>query len=96
MPATPKSETRSPKCVVLGITGSIAAYKSAELASLLIKQAHDVFVVMTRDAVEFITQEIFRELNTLGAKSNDADISQHVVACKSELEKIREQIQNLE
>lgn len=46
--------------------------------------------------LEFITQEIFRELNTLGAKSNDATISQHIVACKSELEKIREQIQNLE
>jgi uncharacterized protein (TIGR00255 family) len=46
--------------------------------------------------LEFITQEIFRELNTLGAKSNDACISQHVVACKAELEKIREQIQNLE
>jgi uncharacterized protein (TIGR00255 family) len=46
--------------------------------------------------LEFITQEIFRELNTLGAKSNDAAISQHVVGCKSELEKIREQIQNLE
>jgi uncharacterized protein (TIGR00255 family) len=46
--------------------------------------------------LEFITQEIFRELNTLGSKSNDAGISQHVVACKSELEKIREQIQNLE
>jgi len=46
--------------------------------------------------LEFITQEIFRELNTLGAKSNDATISQHVVASKAELEKIREQIQNLE
>ena len=46
--------------------------------------------------LEFITQEIFRELNTLGAKSNDADISQHAVASKAELEKIREQIQNLE
>ncbi len=46
--------------------------------------------------LEFITQEIFRELNTLGAKSNDAVISQHVVTCKAELEKIREQIQNLE
>ena len=43
------------KCVVLGVTGSIAAYKSAELASLLVKQGHDVFVVMTRDATEFIT-----------------------------------------
>jgi uncharacterized protein (TIGR00255 family) len=46
--------------------------------------------------LEFITQEIFRELNTLGAKANDAVISQRVVACKAELEKIREQIQNLE
>jgi uncharacterized protein (TIGR00255 family) len=46
--------------------------------------------------LEFITQEIFRELNTLGAKANDAAISHHVVAGKAELEKIREQIQNLE
>ncbi len=46
--------------------------------------------------LEFITQEIARELNTLGAKANDAEISKHVVACKAELEKIREQIQNLE
>src|SRR5437762_14195345 len=59
MPAKPKSDApqadRTPKCIVLGITGSIAAYKSAELASLLVKQDHDVFVVMTRDAAEFIT-----------------------------------------
>lgn len=46
--------------------------------------------------LEFITQEMFRELNTLGAKANDAGIAQRVVACKAELEKIREQIQNLE
>lgn len=46
--------------------------------------------------LEFITQEIFRELNTLGAKANDAGISQRVVLCKAELERIREQIQNLE
>ena len=84
------------KTIVLGVTGSIAAYKSAELASLLVKQGHQVFAVMTHDATEFITQEIFRELNTLGAKANDAAISQRVVACKAELEKIREQIQNLE
>ena len=42
------------KSVVLGVTGSIAAYKSAELASLLVKQGHEVFVVMTKDATEFI------------------------------------------
>jgi uncharacterized protein (TIGR00255 family) len=47
-------------------------------------------------ALEFIVQEMFREFNTLGAKANDADIAQRVVACKTELEKIREQVQNLE
>ena len=46
--------------------------------------------------LEFIVQEMFRELNTLGAKANDAAISQRVIACKAELEKIREQTQNLE
>jgi uncharacterized protein (TIGR00255 family) len=46
--------------------------------------------------LEFISQEMFRELNTLGAKANDAAISQRVIACKAELEKIREQVQNLE
>jgi phosphopantothenoylcysteine synthetase/decarboxylase len=40
---------------VLGVTGSIAAYKSAELASLLVKQSHEVFAVMTHDATEFIS-----------------------------------------
>lgn len=48
------SETLS-RTVVLGVTGSIAAYKSAEIASLLRKSGHDVFVVMTRSAAEFIT-----------------------------------------
>jgi phosphopantothenoylcysteine decarboxylase/phosphopantothenate--cysteine ligase len=43
------------KSIVLGVTGSIAAYKAAELASLLVKQGHDVSVVMTHDATEFIT-----------------------------------------
>ena len=43
------------KTIVLGVTGSIAAYKSAELASQLVKQDHNVFVVMTEDAREFIT-----------------------------------------
>lgn len=41
--------------LVLGISGSIAAYKSAELASQLVKKGHDVHVVMTRAATEFIT-----------------------------------------
>lgn len=43
------------KTVVLGVTGSIAAYKSADLASLLAKQGHDVCVVLTASAGRFIT-----------------------------------------
>jgi phosphopantothenoylcysteine decarboxylase len=46
---------RQSRTIVLGVTGSIAAYKSAELTSLLVKQGHQVFVVMTHDAAEFIT-----------------------------------------
>jgi uncharacterized protein (TIGR00255 family) len=46
--------------------------------------------------LEFISQELGRELNTLSAKANDAEISQIVVQCKAELEKIREQVQNVE
>ncbi len=46
--------------------------------------------------LDFMTQEISREFNTLGAKANDVEISQLVVQCKAEMEKIREQIQNIE
>ncbi len=46
--------------------------------------------------MEFLIQEIHREVNTISNKANDAGISQRVVAIKSELEKIREQIQNIE
>ena len=41
--------------IVLGISGSIAAYKSADLASQLVKLGHEVHLVMTRSATEFIT-----------------------------------------
>lgn len=46
--------------------------------------------------LDFLVQEMHREINTIGSKSNDLDISQKVVIVKSEIEKIREQIQNLE
>ncbi len=47
-------------------------------------------------ALDFLAQEIARELNTLGAKANDLAINQLALACKTELDKIREQIQNVE
>lgn len=46
--------------------------------------------------IDFLIQEIHREVNTISSKANDASISQCVVEIKSELEKIREQIQNIE
>ena len=46
--------------------------------------------------IDFILQEIFRELNTTGVKCNLYDISKLIVECKNELEKIREQAMNIE
>jgi uncharacterized protein (TIGR00255 family) len=46
--------------------------------------------------MDFLLQEIHREMNTISAKANDAEISQRVVEVKAELEKIREQVQNIE
>jgi uncharacterized protein (TIGR00255 family) len=46
--------------------------------------------------MDFLLQEIHREMNTVSAKTNDAEISQRVVEIKAELEKIREQVQNIE
>jgi uncharacterized protein (TIGR00255 family) len=46
--------------------------------------------------MDFLVQELNREANTMGSKSNDADLTRQVVALKAELEKVREQVQNVE
>lgn len=46
--------------------------------------------------VDFLIQEMNREVNTIGSKSNDSEISRDVVEIKSELSRLREQVQNLE
>lgn len=46
--------------------------------------------------LDFLLQEMNREINTIGSKANDLEITQHVVEMKSELEKLREQVQNIE
>ena len=46
--------------------------------------------------LDFLVQEMNREINTIGSKANDLDITKDVVEVKSEIEKIREQIQNIE
>ncbi len=47
-------------------------------------------------SLDFLLQEMGREVNTIGSKANDAEIAQSVIQLKSELEKIREQVQNVE
>ena len=46
--------------------------------------------------LEFVTQEMFRETNTIGSKANDAEIARHVVEIKASIERMREMIQNVE
>ena len=46
--------------------------------------------------LDFLSQEFFREINTIGSKANDLQITEQVVAFKTELERIREQVQNVE
>ncbi|KPU43985.1 hypothetical protein OXPF_21500 [Oxobacter pfennigii] len=46
--------------------------------------------------LDFLVQEMNREINTIGSKANDVTIARYVVDVKSEIEKIREQIQNIE
>jgi uncharacterized protein (TIGR00255 family) len=46
--------------------------------------------------LEFLTQEMFRETNTIGSKANDAEIARHVIEIKAAIERMREMIQNVE
>jgi len=46
--------------------------------------------------LEFLSQEMFREANTIGSKANDAEIAAHVIEIKTCIERIREMIQNVE
>ena len=46
--------------------------------------------------LEFILQEVNREFNTIGSKANNMEVSRNVIEAKNEIERIREQIQNIE
>lgn len=46
--------------------------------------------------LDFLTQEMFRETNTIGSKANDAQIAHHVIEIKTAIERMREMIQNIE
>jgi uncharacterized protein (TIGR00255 family) len=82
---------------------SIFAERS-DLAEEVVRLAShlDQFQEMMNDAespgrkLEFLTQEMFREANTIGSKASDVEISREVVEIKGTLEKIRELVQNVE
>ncbi len=46
--------------------------------------------------LDFLTQELFRETNTIGSKANDAEIARHVIEIKTAIERMREMVQNVE
>ncbi len=64
------------KNIVLGVSGSIAAYKSADLVSQLSKSGHEVHVVMTHDAQEFITALTLQVLSRQPVTTNLYDEKQ--------------------
>lgn len=73
---------------------------SEELTRLYGHLDHFLHVLTADEAVgrklDFLIQEMNREINTIGSKSNNAEIAQQVVDVKAILEKIREQVQNIE
>jgi uncharacterized protein (TIGR00255 family) len=82
---------------------AILAEKSDITEEIVRFRSHiDQFGELTRadDAagrkIDFLIQEMGREINTIGSKSSDAAISRHVIEIKSELAKLREQVQNIE
>lgn len=74
------------------ITEEIVRFKShiAHIGSVL--KAGDV----VGKKLDFLAQELRREANTIGSKTNDVEIANHVIELKHEIEKIKEQIQNLQ
>ena len=75
---------------------------SEELARLKIHVERCMIILQTEEygpigrQLDFVVQEIGRELNTIGSKAQDASMQGCVIDAKSELEKIREQVQNIE
>ena len=65
------------KNIILGVTGSIAAYKAADIANTLTKEGHSVHVIMTKAGMEFITPLTFETLtvNKCLTKNDEKDCS---------------------
>ena len=82
---------------------AILAEKSDITEEIVRMNSHiDQFVALLQSVeaegkkIDFLLQEMNREINTIGSKSNDAEIARQVIEAKSELSKLREQAQNIE
>jgi len=77
----------------IDIAEELTRFKShlQQVSSLMESEAQGI-----GKTLEFLVQELNRETNTIGSKSSDVDVSRAVIAIKTELERIREQIQNIE
>ena len=83
---------------------AVALAKEADIHEELVRlESHLAYMRQTLAAgtlvgkrLDFIAQELMRETNTMGSKANDPEAAQHVVEMKACIEKIREQVQNLE
>lgn len=71
------SDQPTGKNIVIGVTGSIAAYKAADLVSQLAKNGHEIHVVMTDDAQEFITPLTLQTLSRRPVTTNLYDEKQN-------------------
>ena len=67
--------TQPPRRILLGLTGGVAAYKAAELCRLLIRQGHDVRVVMTEAATHFVTPMTMQALSGQPVLTDPWDLS---------------------
>ena len=80
----------------------LSLFRVVQVASDLYRTHIDQFrkVVVDPESqgrrLDFLTQEMFRETNTIGSKANDALIAQNVVEMKTAIERIREMVQNIE
>lgn len=59
----PAGDGGARRTIILGVSGSIAAYKAADLTSRLVKRGHDVFVVLTENAAQFVGPITFQTLS---------------------------------
>ncbi|MDD5180277.1 MAG: flavoprotein, partial [Gallionellaceae bacterium] len=80
MEQTQTKRTESGRCILLGITGGIAAYKAAELARLLVKQGIEVQVAMTEAACHFITPATMQALTGRAVLVNQWDAADNGMA----------------